>query len=170
MGENSGLDMRLMAAAKLPLYLFGLLLALPVFITMAAIPGFWTKLINDNNFLPHSSCYLQNKQMVALHASSDFLIGLAYTGISISLGWLIYKARKDIPFQWMFGAFGVFIIACGITHFMEVWTVWRPYYWLAGLIKAITAAASVATAVALPFLFPKVFGLIQLAKGMKYLA
>ncbi|HYE31241.1 MAG TPA: ATP-binding protein [Methylomirabilota bacterium] len=157
--------MRLITAAKLPLYLFALLMTLPVFIAMAAIPNFWTRVFTDNNFLPHATCYLRNPQMVALHASSDFLIGLAYAGISATLAYMLYRARKDIPFQWMFSAFGIFIVACGVTHFMEVVTVWRPLYWAAGLIKAITAAASVATAVALPFLLPKVFSLIQTAKA-----
>jgi hypothetical protein len=37
-------------------------------------------------------------------------------------------ARRDIPFHWIFLAFGLFIIACGGTHFMEVVTIWKPVY------------------------------------------
>ena len=36
-----------------------------------------------------------------------------------------------------------------------MWTVWHPDYWLAGEVKAITAAASVPTAIALVWLVPK---------------
>jgi hypothetical protein len=79
--------------------------------------------------------------------------------ISSTLIYLIYRARNDMPFSWIFVAFGVFIIACSATHFMEVWT--NATYWLSGYVKLLTAAASVATAVVLPFLVPKVLALIK---------
>jgi hypothetical protein len=69
-----------------------------------------------------------------------------------------------MPFSWIFVAFGVFIIACSLTHFMEVWTIWNATYWLSGYVKLLTAAASVATAVVLPFLVPKVLMLIKAVK------
>jgi hypothetical protein len=49
-------------------------------------------------------------------------------------------------------------------HFMEVWTIWHATYWLSGYVKLLTAAASVATALVLPFLVPKVLVLIQAVK------
>jgi putative methionine-R-sulfoxide reductase with GAF domain len=42
-------------------------------------------------------------------------------------------------------AFGTFIGACGLTHYMEVFTLWVPDYWLSGAVKVVTAVASVAT-------------------------
>jgi two-component sensor histidine kinase len=60
-----------------------------------------------------------------------------------------------MPFNGMFFCFGLFIIACGASHVMEVWTLWTPLYWLSGAIKAITAAASITTAVLLVLLMPK---------------
>jgi PAS domain S-box-containing protein len=69
---------------------------------------------------------------------------------------LVYfvRSRRDVPFDWIFLLFGTFIVACGTTHVMEVWTLWHPTYWLSGLIKAITAFASLATAVLLAPLIP----------------
>ena len=55
----------------------------------------------------------------------------------------------------MFVPFGIFIIACGMTHVMEIWTLWRPYFWVSGAVKAITAIASVPTAILLIRLVPK---------------
>jgi hypothetical protein len=69
-----------------------------------------------------------------------------------------------MPFSWIFVAFGVFIFSCSVTHFMEVWTIWNATYWLSGYVKLLTAASSVATAVVLPFLVPKVLMLIQAVK------
>jgi signal transduction histidine kinase len=112
----------------------------------------------------HGYCYLRNPKMIGLHVVSDSLIGLAYVSISLTLGYLVYKASRDIPFNWVFLAFGLFIVSCGFTHFMEVWVVWQPVYWLSGYVKVVTAAASVATALALFPLVPKVFALIDSVK------
>jgi hypothetical protein len=115
--------------------------------------------------MPHGMCYLWVPQLWLMHVSSDLLIGLSYVAISGTLVYLLYRARHDIPFSWVFLAFGIFIIACGATHFMEVWTTWNPNYWLAGYLKLLTAAASVGTAVVLPFLVPKVLTLIRALKA-----
>ncbi len=80
------------------------------------------------------------------------------------LGYLVWKARKDIPLHWMFVAFGLFIVACGFTHFMEVVTIWIPVYVLSACVKVVTAAASVVTAILLPPRIPEVLGLIRKAK------
>jgi len=84
--------------------------------------------------------------------------------ISATLVYLAYSARRDIPFRRVFVAFGAFIVACGFTHFMGVYTLWSPVYWLAGAINYGTAVASVMTAIALPPLVPRVRELIRAAK------
>ncbi len=120
--------------------------------------------ITDERFLPHKACYLLMPGLIALHRVSDFLIGCAYTALALSLAYLVHRARRDIPFSWMFLAFGVFIVACGGTHFMEVITLERPLYWLAGDVKAVTAVASVLTAVLFPPVIPKVLEMIRAAR------
>lgn len=112
----------------------------------------------------HGYCYLRDPRMITLHVVSDSLIGAAYVSISATLAYIVYKASRDIPFNWVFLAFGLFIVSCGFTHFMEVWVVWQPVYWLSGYVKVVTAAASVATAIALFPLVPKIFVLVENAK------
>jgi len=51
--------------------------------------------------------------------------------------------------------FAAFILACGTTHWVEIWTIWDPVYGLQGAIKLITAAVSVATAIAVWGLMPR---------------
>jgi PAS domain S-box-containing protein len=85
---------------------------------------------------------------------SDSLIALAYYSIPITLLYFV-RQRQDLPFDWIFLLFGAFIVACGTTHLMEVWTLWYPIYWVSGLLKAITALVSVYTAMALVPLVPK---------------
>ena len=55
-------------------------------------------------------------------SSRDSLIALSYLSIPVTLVYFIRK-RRDLPFNWMFVAFGIFILACGATHVMEVWTL-----------------------------------------------
>lgn len=115
--------------------------------------GLWNLLFTPSDFMPHGYCYLWNPGLVWLHVVSDALIALAYFTIPVVLILFIRK-RRDLPFSWMFALFGVFIVACGATHVMEVWNLWHANYWLSGVIKAITAAASVGTAILLGRLMP----------------
>ena len=118
------------------------------------MPDLLSQLLSSDGFMPHGHCYLWNPGLVWLHVISDGLTALAYTSIPFTLVYLARK-RRDIPFNWMFLCFGMFIIACGATHVMEIWTLWTPTYWLSGVVKAVTAAASVPTAILLVQLVPK---------------
>jgi PAS domain S-box-containing protein len=91
--------------------------------------------------------------LVWLHVVSDSLIALSYLSIPFTLLYFVRK-RTDVPFHWMFACFGMFILACGGTHAMEVWTLWHANYWVSGSIKAITALVSVPTAILLVRLMP----------------
>jgi len=117
--------------------------------------------LDTRGLMPHGHCYLWNPTLVGLHVVSDGLIGLAYLSISVTLAYLVYHARSAIPFDWILLAFGAFILACGATHWMEIWTLWTPDYWISGNVKAVTALASVSTALVLPPLVPRVLRLVQ---------
>jgi PAS domain S-box-containing protein len=108
--------------------------------------------------MPHGTCYLWTPSLIGLHVVSDSLIALSYLSIPITLLHFT-RQRRDIPFSWMLLCFGAFIVACGGTHVMEVWTVWFPSYWLAGAVKVATACFSVATAILLIQLTPRVLAL-----------
>src|SRR5438132_13431094 len=112
------------------------------------------RFLSENGFMPHGHCYLWDPGLVKLHVISDFLIAIAYFTIPFTLIDFV-RRRKDLPFNWMFVLFGIFIIACGTTHVMEIWTLWRPYYWISGAVKAVTALASVPTAILLIRLVPQ---------------
>ncbi len=124
------------------------------------MPKFIHRFFDAHAFLSHGHCYMWNPALVGIHVTSDLLIGLSYIAISVTLWMLVRRAQRDIPFHWLFLAFGTFIIACGGTHLMEVWTVWTPLYWLSGAVKMVTAAASVTTAFMLPRAIPKVMQMI----------
>ncbi|MBD2516523.1 PAS domain S-box protein [Nostoc sp. FACHB-973] len=122
------------------------------------IVEFLNNFFSTNQFIPHGHCYLWKPGLVWLHLLSDVLTGLAYYSIPVMLVYFVRK-RRDVPFGWMFLMFSTFIVACGTTHLMDVWTLWYPTYWLSGFIKAITAFVSVVTALELVPLIPQALAL-----------
>src|SRR5258708_3188227 len=128
------------------------------------MPEFLNSLFEGGAFMPHGHCYLWHPGLVRLHLLSDLAMGGAYVAISLTLAHFVRRAKSDLPFSWIFVAFGVFILACGATHFMEIWTLWVPLYWLSGTVKFVTAAASIATAIVLPPLIPKSLMLTRSAR------
>ncbi len=127
----------------------------------------WSRLrqsILSTGYLPHFYCYLGSGSLVWSHVITDSLIGVSYLAISITLAYFVYRGRREIPFHWMFLAFGLFIVACGLTHLMEVVTVWVPVYVLSAVVKGLTAAASMATAIVLPFIVPQILRTVRNAR------
>lgn len=108
-----------------------------------------SRFLLSSNFLPHWYCYVGNQRLLWTNVIADLVIGLSYVVISATLVWLVRRAGRDLPYSQFFWAFGLFIISCGGTHFMEVLTVWKPVYWLSAAVKIVTAAASAGTAVVL---------------------
>ena len=130
-------------------------------LVMGALVFYSRGLGRIEGYMPRGECYLWQPPLVLLHAVSDAAIAAAFVSISVTLAYLVRGARPDIPFDWMILAFGGFIIACGVTHAMEVWTLWRANYWFSGGIKLFTAAVSVITAIALPPLVPRIQALVR---------
>lgn len=119
-------------------------------------------------FIPHGHCYLWQPGLVWLHLLSDALIALAYYSIPIALIYFVRK-RQDLPFNGLIILFGAFIIACGTTHLMEIWTLWYPTYWVSGVLKAITAIVSLYTALELVSVLPQALAFPSLASTNKKL-
>lgn len=111
-------------------------------------------LFGPGKFVPHGHCYLWQPDLVWLHIISDAGITLAYYTIPLLLLYYTQK-RQDIPFRGLLLLFSAFIISCGTTHWLEIWTLWYPVYWVTGLVKLGTAAISLFTALEMVSLIPK---------------
>jgi signal transduction histidine kinase len=115
-------------------------------------------LLNVVDFMPHGSCYLWKPELMALHGISNAIIVLSYLSIPITILYIL-RQRRDLPFNWIFFLTASFIVLCGFTHLLNIVTLWYPIYWTAGIIQAITAAVSFATAIAIIYLTPKITAL-----------
>ena len=104
--------------------------------------------------MPHGHCYLWQPGTLWLNVGSDGLIAAAYFAIPVSLFTLVRRRMSEIPFPGIFMMFAAFILLCGLTHVMEIWTVWNPDYRLGGALKLATGIVSLATTVTLVRLLP----------------
>ncbi len=126
---------------------------LPTHQAKGIIMNDWIEQLCSLDFMPHGQCYLWSPELIALHGISDSLIALSYLSIPLALFYFVRK-RRDIPYPGIILMFALFIISCGVTHALEVWTIWHSNYYLTGTVKALTAVVSLATVVALVRIMP----------------
>jgi two-component sensor histidine kinase len=120
-------------------------------------------LLNPTGLTPHGFCLSWSPGLVAMHAVSDVIIGLAYFSIPLAIAAFV-RRRPDIKYGWVAYLFVAFILACGATHFLAILTLWVPAYGVEGIIKTATAVLSIATAVILWPLIPKAAALPSAAQ------
>jgi signal transduction histidine kinase len=107
-----------------------------------------------HGFMPHGMCYLWRPDLLWLHVGSDAVIALSYFSIPAAMA--VFAARRpDLAYRPVVWLFTAFIVLCGMTHAFSIWTVWSPHYYAEGLLKAATALASLATAIALWPMLPR---------------
>ncbi len=118
---------------------------------------------SQGDFMPHGFCIQWKPALLWTFVASDLAIGLSYLGISIILYRLVRRIR--LPFSSAFLAFGIFIAACGINHFISVYTLWEPYYGVEAFFKVITALASAITAIYCVRLSPKIYEVSEVIRS-----
>ncbi|MDP9087729.1 MAG: PAS domain S-box protein, partial [Pseudomonadota bacterium] len=115
---------------------------------------FFSWLSSSQGFMPHGHCYLWQPGTLWLNVGSDGLIAAAYFAIPVTLYSFVRRRISEIPFPGIFLMFAAFILLCGSTHLMEIWTVWNPAFRLSGTLKLVTGLVSLATTLALFRLMP----------------
>jgi signal transduction histidine kinase len=131
--------------------------------------AFLERLLDSSMFSPHGICLLWEPELIWLHVASDAVIAVAYFTIPFALAYFVSK-RRDIEFNWIFWAFATFILACGFTHVFAIYTLWVPVYGIEGLVKAVTAVASILTALLLWQLLPRLLSIPSPAQLRQTLA
>lgn len=107
-------------------------------------------------FVPHGYCMLWRPDLVALHVLSDGAIALAYFLIPGAIA--VFALRRDDitgEARQIAVLFSAFIVLCGITHLGGAVTLWYPVYGVEGMLKAVTAVVSLATAAMVWHLMPR---------------
>eukprot|EP00897_Mesotaenium_endlicherianum_P004788 jgi/Mesen1/4337/ME000022S03626 len=87
---------------------------------------------------------------------SDFFIALAYFSIPLELIYFVKKSAV-FPYRWVLVQFGAFIVLCGSTHLINMWTFrehTRTVAMVMTIAKVLTAVVSCATALMLVHIIP----------------
>ena len=114
--------------------------------------------LSNGSYAPHGASMAWRPDLLWSNVAADAILAVAYFSIALGLAMLI-RRRRDFAFGWMFWCFALFLTADGLVHLMSIVTLWKPFYGLQAIIKALTAAASIATAVALWPLVSKVISM-----------
>ncbi|MCE4557286.1 PAS domain S-box protein [Pelomonas cellulosilytica] len=113
-----------------------------------------TGLVARAGFLPHGYCFQWSPGLLWTMVASDLSIAAAYFSIPLVIA-RYARQRPQVNLGRLATLFAVFIFACGTTHLLDVWTIWRPDYGLQTAAKVVTALASVLTAIVAWRLMPR---------------
>ena len=109
-----------------------------------------------DGFMPHAHCFLWRPGLLWSHVAADFVVGISYFSIPLALLSFGRRSQHRSPtLDRLLALFVTFIMLCGTGHFFSILTMWQPQYYLEGLVKILTAMASIGTAVVLWQLIPK---------------
>lgn len=109
----------------------------------------------DEHFMPHGHCYFWQPDVLWTNVLGDGLTAASYFAIPFLL-FVFLRRRPDVQYSTIFGAFALFILACGLTHVFTIVSVWSPIYRVEGILKLITAGVSCGTVVLLYRQFPEI--------------
>lgn len=124
--------------------------------------------------MPHRMCLLGVPILIWVDAVSNQIVAICYLIIPALLvrvflrGILIQPSDTNkishatVLLPW----FAAFIICCGMSHQMDVITLWVPYYYMDAAIRILTAIASVGTCIVLAQKLPVLMGIASTADLM----
>jgi PAS domain S-box-containing protein len=132
---------------------------------MDVLSGF----LGRNGFLPHGTCFTWTPGVLWTMVGSDAVIAAAYFSIPLAIISFV-RRRGDAPGSSLPWLFSGFIFACGLTHVMDIWTIWQPDYGLQALSKLATAVISLLTALVLWRLIPQALKIPSVARLQSVIA
>lgn len=104
--------------------------------------------------------------------ASDLAIAFAYFSIPVAMLLVVRHRREDVPYPWLFMLFAAFILSCGLTHLVHAiqmpWTTFEHTI-AEATVKAVCAAISMASAIALIVVMPAIFRAVSPAERRRVL-
>ncbi|MBM3202341.1 two-component sensor histidine kinase, partial [Candidatus Woesearchaeota archaeon] len=102
-------------------------------------------MLDISRLMPHGMCFEWRPELLLTHSLSDGITALAYFSIPVMIIQII-RRRPVLRVGNVYQLFVLFILACGMGHVLEIWTIWYPDYYLQALSKAFTAVVSMLAA------------------------
>ncbi len=118
----------------------------------------WRTIFLGAGFEPHREHFVTMPGLLWTLIGANILIAVAYFTIPVALFYFL-KQRQDFKHRILVGLFALFIIACGLHHFVHVVTFWYGVYYLQAVTDVITAVVSCIAAIVLWYAIPLLVGL-----------
>lgn len=113
--------------------------------------------LNVQGLQPHGYCLQWNSYLMYADVFANATIAFSYFIISSLLGIIVVK-RKYKMYWWLQLLFVLFIMSCGITHLIDVITIWYPVYRISIIAEVYTAIMSITAAL---YLLPVFLGALR---------
>ena len=113
---------------------------------------------STGQFMAHGYCFRWEPWIFWSYLLSNLVTFASYGSDFFALIYL-YRRRHDIQGSWVFPAFALFILSCGIVHGLIVWSMFRGIYDVVAIAMLIMAAVSAPVAIGV---WPVVFRLVKL--------
>jgi len=101
--------------------------------------------ILPNQLTPHGFCLFWEPKLIVLFVASNLLIAGAYFTIPAQLAIMQRRGLTDMR-PWKLWLFVVFIFSCGVSHLLNIVTIWLPWYYIQAAVDVWTGIASYFTA------------------------
>ncbi|MGD2180519.1 GAF domain-containing protein [Lusitaniella coriacea] len=115
-------------------------------------------LFAPTQFIPSNCGYFGQTSFITLSIIGDSLLAAVYFCIPAILAYCTCQ-RRDIPFVRTFHLFGIFLLFCGVSNLLDIWTLWHPIGWIAAVEKAIAAVLGCLTTIQIRRRLPQFFTL-----------
>jgi C4-dicarboxylate-specific signal transduction histidine kinase len=115
--------------------------------------------------LPQSTWLEWTPRLIWLHIVADSTVAFSCFAIQFALIKII--RRRHVPFGIVFYAVSAFLVACGVSHAIDVLTLWHPLIWMSGMSKALTAGMALITLIAMLRYTPEILALPSHAELQK---
>jgi len=99
----------------------------------------------STDFLPHGLCLSWRTDLVSLMVVSESVIGICYLAVALSLA-VFARKRPDFPYPGVMILFSLVFALCGLSHFVDVVTLWLPWYGIQALFNTAVAVLAIPAA------------------------
>jgi signal transduction histidine kinase len=105
-------------------------------------------MLHANSLMPHAVCWAPDPGLIWTMVVTNAITFLSYLTIAWTLFYLVKHTGRSMVRDWGYFVvgFGLFILACGATHLMEVITTWTPIFWVDAWTNIITSILSACVA------------------------
>ncbi len=133
----------------------------------ASLPAQYFRSLFSSDLIPHGNCFHWIPEVLWIHVAADALLGLSFAAIALSLFYLYFRRRGNVPFAGRLFLLGGFSAACAAVFVFTVFDIWLGIYRFTGLFKILAAVlAFISVFIMIPLLprllhLPRTEGMVQ---------